>query len=218
MGNRYRIGIADDHTILREGLCAILAGEEEFEVAFEAADGHETLQLTELHRPDVLLLDLTMPRLNGLEAIQEVKRVSPETRILVLTVHNAEEYVYLALKSGADGYLLKGATASELLKATQAVLDGQQYLSSGVLKGVIDGYIDGEGIARGRSAFEELSVRERQILKLIAEGFKTREIAEQLCISPKTVENHRLNLMKKLDLRGVQAVTAYAIKKGLVGP
>jgi DNA-binding NarL/FixJ family response regulator len=218
MGSPHCIGIAEDETILREVLRAILTAEDEFEVVFEAADGREALELAELHHPELLLLDLMMPRMNGLEAIREIKRISPDTRILILTVHKAEDYLFSALKAGADGYILKGATASELLDAIRTVLRGQRYLSSQVLTRVIDGYIDGDGAVRPRSVIEQLSARESEVLKLVAEGYKTREIAEELCISPKTVDNHRFSLMKKLGLRGIQALTAYAIKAGLVDP
>jgi DNA-binding NarL/FixJ family response regulator len=218
MGSPHRVGIAEDETILREVLRAILTGEDEFQVVFEAADGREALQLAELHHPEILLLDLMMPRMNGLEAIREIKRISPDTRILILTVHQREDYLFSALKAGADGYLLKSAGACELRDAIRTVLGGQRYLSSQLLTRVIDGFIDGDGAVRPRSVIEHLSAREREILKLIAEGYKTRQIAEALCISPKTVENHRVNLMKKLGLRGIQALTAYAIKTGLVDP
>ncbi len=216
MAETCRVVVAEDHRILREGLRAILAAEGGLEVVAEAADGREAVRAAESHRPDVMLLDLTMPRMNGLEAIPEIKRVSPQTRILVLTVHKTEEYVHSALKAGAHGYVLKGSSSAELLGAIRSVLDGERHLSAPVLTHVIDRYLEAECANGSGSAFEDLSPREREILKLTAEGNRTREIAEQLCISPRTVENHRLRVMKKLGLQGIPALTAYAIRKGMV--
>jgi DNA-binding NarL/FixJ family response regulator len=154
--------------------------------------------------------------MNGMEAIREIKRESPKTRILVLTVHRAEEYILSAFKAGADGYLLKDSTHAELVMAVRNVLSGKPYISPEVSKKVIEGYLEGRKTLKTRTPWETLTSREREILKLIAEGYKNKEIAKELCISVKTIEKHRANIMEKLDFHNVQALTAFAIEKGLV--
>jgi len=208
--------IAEDHTILRAGLCALFAQRSDLEVVGEAADGREAIRCAEELRPDLMLLDLSMPRTNGLEALQDIKRVSPGTRVLVLTVHKTEDYVFTALKAGADGYVLKDSTATELQLAVRSVLDGERYLAPAIASRVINGYLGSRDEPSPGPSFTELSTREREVLKLIAEGYRNREIGEYLCISPKTVEKHRANLMDKLQLHSVPALTAYAIEKGLI--
>jgi len=216
MSPKYRIVIAEDHTILREGLCSLLSSHPEFEIVGEAEDGREAIQCVEKYKPDLILTDLSMPRMNGMEAIQEIKTRNPQTKVLVLTVHKAEEYILSTLKAGADGYLLKDSTHAELVMAVKKVLSGKPYISSEVSEKVIEGYLEGKKTIKSKTSFETLTSREREILKLIAEGHKNKEIAEELCISVKTVEKHRANLMEKLDLHSIQALTAFAIGKGLV--
>ena len=167
-------------------------------------------------RPDLILMDLSMPRMNGMDAIREIKSRFPETKILVLTIHKTEEYVLLALQSGADAYVLKDASHAELMIAIKSVLGGKPYLSPGISEKVIVGYLEGRKTLKSKSAWETLTRREREILKLIAEGYKNKEIADFLCISVKTVETHRANLMKKLDLHSGSALTAFAMEKGLL--
>lgn len=216
--HRHRLVIADDHTILREGIRALLNACGDLEVVGEAEDGRGAIRCAEEFRPDLMLLDLNMPRTNGLEALQEMKRVSPDTKVLVLTVHKTEDYVFTALQAGADGYVLKDSTASDLIQAVRSVLNGERYLSPAVATTVVSRFLVGAkvGGAPARPAFDELTTREREVLKLLAEGYRTKAIAEYLCISPKTVEKHRANLMDRLNLRSVPALTAYAIEKGLV--
>ena len=216
MALAHRIVLAEDHTILREGLRAILAAEEDLQVVGEAKDGREAIRCAEELRPDLLILDLTMPGMNGLEALGEIKRVSAATRVLVLTVHKTEDYVFAALRAGADGYVLKDSTSAELLLALRSLLAGERYLCAPVATKVVAGYLGSRGAPAARTVFDELSPREREILKLIAEGYRSREIGERLFISLKTVEKHRANLMQKLNLSNVAALTAYAIEKGLV--
>lgn len=216
MKKHSRILIAEDHTILREGLRALLSAEPDFEVVGEAADGRDAIQGVQDMNPDLVLMDLSMPRMNGLEAIRELKKQNPDTKVVALTVHKTEEFIIATLKAGAEGYVLKDATNAELVSAIRNVSQGKRYLSPGVSQTVIEGYLDARNISETKSAGDVLTKREREILKLIAEGYKNREIAEDLCISPKTVEKHRSNLMKKLDLHSASALTAYAIERGLV--
>jgi two-component system response regulator NreC len=216
MSPKYRIVIAEDHTILREGLKSLLSSNPEFEVVGEAEDGREAIRCVEKLKPNLILTDLSMPRMNGMDAIREIKRKSRDTKILVLTVHKTEEYILATLKAGADGYLLKDSTHSELLMAVRHVLSGKHYISPGISDKVLEGYLEGKRTLKTRSSWETLTRREREILKLIAEGYKNKEIADDLCISVKTVEKHRANLMEKLNLHNVQALTTFAIEKGLV--
>ncbi|MFB3884226.1 MAG: response regulator [Thermodesulfobacteriota bacterium] len=216
MEKKFRIVIAEDHTILREGLKSLLSSHPEFEIVAEAEDGREAIRQVEEHKPDLILTDLSMPRMNGMEAIREIKRQCPKTRILVLTVHRAEEYILNTLKAGADGYLLKDSTHTELVMAVRKVLSGKPYISPEVSEKVIEGYLEGRKTLKTRTAWESLTPREREVLKMIAEGYKNKEIAQELCISVKTIEKHRANIMEKLDFHNVQALTAFAIEKGLV--
>ena len=216
MGQKVRIIIAEDHTILREGLRSLLSSNSGFEVVGEAEDGREAVKCVAKFKPDLILTDLSMPKMNGMEAIREIRRESPETKILVLTVHRAEEYILATFRAGADGYLLKDSTHSELVMAVRKVLSGKHYISPEISDKVIDGYLEGKKTLKSRTALDTLTQREREILKLIAVGYKNKEIAEDLCISVKTVEKHRANLMEKLDLHSIQAITTFAIDKGIV--
>lgn len=216
MGDRKRIVIAEDHTILREGLRMLLSSNPEFEVVGEAQDGLEAIKYTENLQPDLVLMDLSMPRMNGIGAIQEIKKHSPATKILVLTVHKTEEYILATLKAGADGYVLKDATHSELMLAIECIFSGKSYLSPGISEKVIEGYLEGRKTVKSTTSWDSLTQREREILKMIAEGYKNKDIADYLCISAKTVEKHRANLMKKLDLHSASSLTAFAMEKGLI--
>jgi len=216
MGNNVRIVLADDHTILREGLRALLSADPDFEIIGEARDGREAVRCVEKLGPDLLLMDLSMPRMSGMDAISEIKKRYPETKIIALTVHKTEEYLLSTLQAGVDGYVLKDATHDELVMAIHNVMAGKRYLSPGISEKVIEGYLDGKEDSLAASSWQKLSQREREVLKLIAEGYKNKEIAEDLCISLKTVEKHRANLMKKLDLHNAAVLTVYAVEKGLV--
>jgi two-component system response regulator NreC len=216
MGLKLRLVIVEDHTILREGLKALLSSSPDFEIAGEAEDGRAAIRLVETVKPDLVLMDLAMPRMNGMEAIQEIKRIAPEIKVVALTVHKSEEYVLATLQAGADGYVLKDATHAELVIAIKSVTAGKRYLSPGVSEKVIEGYLEGKKTIKSQSSWDTLTAREREILKLIAEGYKNKAIADYLYLSVKTVETHRSNLMKKLDLHDVSALTAFAIEKGLI--
>ena len=216
MVNKLNIVLADDHTILREGLRALLSANANFKVVGEARDGREAVRCVEKLGPDLILMDLSMPRMSGMDAIREIKKRYPKTKIIALTVHKTEEYLLTTLQAGANGYVLKDATHDELILAIKNVMGGKSYLSPGVSEKVIEGYLKGKESTGSLSSWETLSQREREVLKLIAEGYKNKEIAEDMCISLKTVEKHRANLMKKLDLHNAAALTVYAVEKGLV--
>lgn len=216
MGNKRRILIAEDHTILREGLRMLLTSSSNFEVCGEAKDGLEAIRLGDHLKPDLILMDLSMPRMNGMAAIEAIKKSCPGTKILVLTVHKTEEYILATLKAGADGYVLKDATHRELMLAIECVLSGKLYLASSVSEKVIEGYLEGKKTLKTQSAWEALTQREREILKMVAEGYKNKDIADYLYISPKTVEKHRANLMKKLNLHSATELTVFAMEKGLL--
>lgn len=221
MKRPYRIVIAEDHRIVREGLRSLLSANPDFEIAGEAEDGLDAVKCAEKLAPDLILMDLSMPRMDGLEAIAEIKSRFPNIKILVLTVHQAEEYVFESLKAGADGYLLKGTTYTELNLAIENVLAGNPYLSPGIAGTLVAGYLEGKALSGdteydASTGWNSLTRRERQILKLVAEGNKNKDIAKYLCISIKTVEKHRSNLMKKLDLHNASEITSFAMGKGLV--
>lgn len=216
MKEPYRIVLAEDHTILREGLRALLSSRPHFQIVGEAEDGRDAIRCVGENHPDLILMDLSMPKMNGLEAIKEIKKQNPDTRVIVLTVHKTEEYILAALQAGADGYVLKDATHMELEMAISNVLKGKRFLSPGISEKIIGGYLEGRTAVKTKSAWDTLTQREREILKLIAEGNKNKEIADYLCISLKTVEKHRTNLMKKLDLHNVASLTAFAMEKGLI--
>jgi two-component system, NarL family, response regulator NreC len=213
---RTRIVLVEDHRILREGLRALFAGEPDLELAGEATDGLEAIQRVRELQPDLLILDLSMPRMDGLAALKEIKRVAPKTRVLVLTAHRNEEYIFRAIDYGADGYLLKDASAPELMLAVRSVLAGERYLSAAVATQVVAALVHRKGAAAPRTALDTLSEREREVLKLVAEGYRSRVIGELLNISEKTVEKHRANLMRKLGVNSASALTALAIDTGLV--
>ena len=216
MQRKINIVLAEDHTILREGLKALLSADPKFKIIGEAEDGREAVRCAEKMNPDLMLMDLSMPRMSGMEAIREIKRRYPGVKVIALTVHKTEEYLHTTLQAGADGYVLKDATHAELVLAIKNVMKGKFYLSPGVSEKVIEGYLEGKEGTVPDSPWETLSQREREVLKMIAEGYKNKEIAEDLCISLKTVEKHRANLMKKLDLHNAAALTVYAMQKGLV--
>jgi len=216
MHSKVRIVIAEDHIIVRDGLKALISANPLFEIVGEAKDGVEAIQIVNQLKPDIILMDLTMPRLNGMDAISEIKSISTETKVLILTVHKIEEYVRASLQAGADGYLLKKSSREELMNAIYHVISGESYLDPGISDKIINGYLNGKTDGSVKSRLCSLTTREREVLKLIAEGYKNSEIAEYFCISLNTVEAHRGNLMKKLDLHNVAALTAYAINQGLI--
>jgi len=213
---KHRLFIAEDHAILRDGLRSLFSTEPDLEVVGYAEDGQAAIQQVNTLEPDLILMDLSMPRMNGTEAIGAIKKRRPEIKIVALTVHKAEEYVRAALDAGADGYVLKDDSQQELLTAIRSVLMGNSYLSPGVCDKVVSGFLGRGSAPLEARSWSMLTEREREVIKLVAEGYKNREIAAFLSVSIKTVEKHRSNLMKKLDLHNASALTAYAIENGLV--
>ena len=213
---KIRVFLADDHTILREGLKYLLKEEVEIEVVGEAENGHRLLKEVKETTPDVVVVDITMPVLGGLEATQQLKKLLPKAKILILTMHTDEEYVHQAFKLGASGYLVKKAATQDLVSAIKAVHRGETYISPAVSERVVREFVRSTRLSPKPSFPDKLTFRERQILKLIAEGWPSKKIAEHLHISTRTVETHRANIMQKLKLHKVADLVKYAIRRGLV--
>jgi DNA-binding NarL/FixJ family response regulator len=213
---KRKIVIAEDQTIVRQGLRSLLESEDNIEVVAEAGNGLETIKCVEQYAPDLVLLDLAMPKMSGLSALKDIKERFKKTKILVLTFHTSEEYILEAFGNGADGYCLKNDTHSELLNAINSLLAGKSYISPSVSGKVLEGYLAGRQILKKETAWESLTKREKEVLQLVGEGYSSVEIGKMLSISPKTVDKHRSNIMNKLNLHSASALTAYAIEKGLV--
>ncbi len=214
---KSRILVAEDNTLLREGLCLMINSDDSLETAAEAENGLEAVKKAAKHNPDLVMIDLSMPKMDGLSAIKEIKRQSPETKILALTIHDSDDFILECFNAGVQGYCLKDATQDELLKAIHVVLSGKTYINPGIADKVLTGYIEGKRTLKEETAWDTLTQREREILKLVGEGHTSKQIADILHISPKTVERHRSNIMTKLDIHNVSELTALAIEKGLVG-
>lgn len=213
-----RIVVVDDHAIMRDGLTAMLGNEDDLEVVGTAEDGRAAIDVVDHSEPDLVLIDLSMPRTDGAHAISVIKRRHPDIRVVVLTFHKEDAHIHAALEAGADAYVLKDDGRTELLTALRHVAAGRSYLSPAICDRVMSGYVragEPQNQAQGPS-WEVLTGREREVLKLVAEGYTTRRIANYLCLSPKTVEKHRTNMMRKLGLHNVSAVTTYAIENGFL--
>ena len=207
--------IVEDHTLLREGLSTIIASDPDLEVIGGADNGLDAVRQAVALKPDLILMDINMPVMNGTEALIDIKKRVPSIKIVMLTAHKAEEYIRDCLQSGADGYVLKHATREELMMAIHKVLNGKTYLSQEVSEQILSGY-KGKANPYAQSAWQSLSAREREVLKLVAEGNTNKGISALICVSIKTVEKHRSNLMKKLNVHNSAALTAFAIEKGLL--
>ncbi len=212
---KKRIVIAEGHTILREGLKMLLSTNPEIAVVGEAQNGLDAIRSVKSQMPDLVLIDISLPKLDGTRAIKEIKKCNPSTKVLVLTIHKTEDHILGALRNGADGYILKEATYEELSIAIEDVFAGRSYISPAISEKVIEGYLDGRRNLKSATSWDALTPRERQILKMVAHGNRNKQIACNLSISVKTVEKHRANLMKKLDLHSASSLTAFAIEKGL---
>ena len=215
MMKKLRVLLAEDHTIVRQGIAALLGAESDMEVVGEASNGLEAIELAKQIVPDVVLMDIGMRHLNGLEATREIKRLIPATKILILTMHDSEEWIFQILKAGASGYLIKDSAMTDLTLALRAVCQGDSYLSPSISKMVIEEYIRKAESGEKRRVENLLSGRETEILQRIAEGNSIPEISNALCISKKTVEAHKTHIMEKLNIRDKVGLIKYAIRTGL---
>ena len=207
-----RLLLADDHSLVRQGLKALLE-RQGFQVASEASDGQEAVRLAAKVQPEVAILDISMPLLNGLDAARELLKSSPKTKVVLLTQHDEDHYVTEALRAGAKGYVLKSQAADDLVHAIREVCSGAVYLSPSISRAVVDAYL-----SRTYVSTDPLSARERQVLQLVGEGKSTKDVAAQLGISVKTAESHRARLMRKLDIHETASLVRYAIRRGLIQP
>jgi two-component system, NarL family, response regulator NreC len=219
---KTRIIIADDHSVVRSGLRLLLQSSPDFTVIAEAEDGEEAVALVDRHKPDVVIMDISMPKLNGIEATGIMKQNDPDMKIIILTVHEDEEYVYQMLRAGASGYVLKSAGKKEIFAAIESALSGERFFSPGISKLIIEGFIkrDKEQLQAQEQmqthSKQQLTKREIEVLQYIAQGFTNRKIAEALFLSIRTINTHRTNLMQKLDIHDTARLVRYAIETGLV--
>lgn len=215
---RSKILIADDHSIVRDGLKNLVRGSQELSLVGEAADGETAVRLASLKMPDLAILDISMPKLNGIEATRLIKQQHPEMKILILTIHEDEEYVYQIIRAGADGYMIKNAEKKEILAAIRAVLHEEPFFSPGISRLIIEKFIKKakEQDRRVSSTDDNLTGREREVLELIAQGQTSRQIAQKLFLSLSTVNTHRANLMQKLNIHDTAGLVRYAVQHGMV--
>jgi two-component system, NarL family, response regulator NreC len=210
------IVLADDHPVVRKGLRALLESESDLTVIGEASDGLSAVEVTERKTPDVLLVDVIMPGLTGLEVVRQVKQRLPQVRSIVFSMHASVAYINEAFKNGACGYVLKGADANEMVEAVHAVAAGRRYISPAVSERMVEAYLERGQEFTARDPYDELTTREREVLQLVAEGRTNAEIADRLFISPRTVEIHRAHVMRKLSLKTPSDLVRFAIRKGLI--
>ena len=213
---KVRILLGDDHILMRQGLRKILEEQADWEVVAEASDGRDAVRQASSVRPDIAILDIGMPLLNGIEATRQIVRKFPDIRVLMLSMHSAEAYIIQALKAGARGYLLKDAADVELIRGVMAVANGKSYFSPAVSKVMLDDYVKHlaeRGIA---DRFDSLSEREREVFQLVAEGHTNKEIADLLYVSPVTVETHRAHILQKLDVHNMAELVLYAVRRGVI--
>ena len=208
--------LADDHTILRAGLRMMLNAQPDFEVVGEAQDGRQAIQEAQRLQPDVILMDITMPDMNGIEATRQIKKLLPETKVLILTMHEHDEYVFQALRAGASGYMLKEAADTDLISALRVIQNGQFYLSPTAQSVMVGDYLQRVRTGEEKDSYSSLTEREREILKLVAEGYTNNKIAERLIISTKTVDTHITHVMDKLNLHSRAELVKYAMRRGLL--
>ncbi|HSM47333.1 MAG TPA: response regulator transcription factor [Draconibacterium sp.] len=211
---KIKVLLVDDHQLFREGIATLLSSAENIEVIAQAEDGTDALEKVKYCKPDVVLLDIAMPRMNGIEATKKIKSLYPEVKIITLSMHSDKQYVKGVLEAGADGYLLKNCTYRQLTDAIQSVYDGKKYLSQDITEMVINGYLSPSGT--NESEYDKLSEREKEIFMMFALGKSTREISDQLFISVKTVNTHKQNVLTKLKLMSNAELVKYALKNGLI--
>jgi two-component system, NarL family, response regulator NreC len=213
---KTRILLADDHKLMRRGLKALIEQQPDLSIVGEADDGRQAVALTATLKPDLLVMDIGMPNLNGIEAAHQITQANPTTAIVILSMHSDESYVLRALKAGAKGYLLKDSAESDLIRAVHAVAGGKSFFSPAVSKVLLDDYVRKLQRSGAEDAYDLLTPREREILQLIAEGKSNKDVANLLNLSVYTVETHRANIMEKLNLRGIPELILYAVRKGII--
>lgn len=213
---KIRVLVTDDHAIVRDGVSALLALTGDIEAIGEASNGRQALEMVRELRPDVVLMDIVMPLMDGLEATRRIRKEFPETRVIVLTQYEDREYVFPVIEAGASGFVSKAAAASELTSAIRSVYHGDSFLSPSIARLLVEDYRQTTTEGRRRDTSEQLTDREREILKLLAEGHSTKEIAGMLVLSPKTVDRHKTNLMSKLDIHSRLDLFKYAVRKGII--
>lgn len=216
--DKISVMIADDHAIVREGITKLLNTQQDIEIVAEAYDGLDAVSKVKQYRPDVLVLDISMPRMNGLEAVRLLSEEVPETQVVILSMHDKESYAKQVLDAGAQAYVLKGAQSSELLAAIRAASEGHFYLSHEMQSGMIDAYLDKPRKKEPSEAYALLSPRERQVFQLIVDGQSSNRISQILCVSNKTIEKHRANIVRKLGISNPVDMLKYAVKIGVVDP
>jgi DNA-binding NarL/FixJ family response regulator len=217
MNNRtITIFLADDHTIVRQGLAKLLEGEPNFKVVGEAENGREAVVKVEKLQPDVVLMDIAMPMMNGIEATRQIRRSCPQTKIIILSMHSHDRYISELFSLGASGYLLKSSTGTDIINAVHTALKGSTYLSPSISDKVIEDYLSLKKKSHQDDLYNRLSNREREVFQMIAEGRSTRKIAEILCVSPSTVKTHRSNIMEKLEMDNISQLIQFAIHLGIV--
>ena len=214
---KMKVLITDDHAIVREGLQAVLSVQPDVEILGEATNGEEAVSKARELQPDIVLMDITMPGMNGLEATRLIKKENPEMKILVLTMHEEDDYFYRILEAGASGYFIKGGSFTELLSALRAVWHGDVFIYPSMAKKLLSNYLEGVKSGQEVEKYKKLTDREREILRLVADGKTNQEVAEQLFISPTTVQTHRAHMMAKLGLHNRTELIKYAIRHGFVG-
>jgi len=213
--SKITVVVAEDHTIVRKGICSLIDGKADIQVVGEAEDGRDAIDKVTALQPDVVIMDIAMPHLNGLEATRQIKKMFPQIKILALTMYTNEEYILQILQAGASGYVIKQAAPAELISAIHAIYRGDSFLSPSISKTIIDEYLR-HTTPNTPAEHEKLTDREREVLQLIAEGCSNREIASKLHVSVKTVGVHRTNLMEKLEIHNVTDLVKYALRKGII--
>jgi len=213
---KIRVLVVDDHTIVRDGICALLALAGDIDVVGEATNGNEALKLIEKLQPDVVLMDVSMPIMGGLEATRRISKEYPNTRVLIITQHDDKEYVFPVIEAGASGLISKAGASSELAAGIRAVYHGDSFLSPSVARVLVENYQNTAGERSQQDPYKKLTEREREVLKLLAEGYRTQEIADMLVITPKTVEGHKTGLMAKLGIHNKIDLVKYALRKGII--
>ena len=215
MGKTIRILLADDHTIVRQGLEKLLEVEPEFRIVGQARNGREAVEMALELTPDVILMDIAMPRLNGIEATRQVKKQLPAAKVVILSMHSHAHYISELFDAGISGYLVKDSTGTDIVDAIHAAVRGETYLSPSISKKLVDDYLSLKSGTRKEDLYNTLSNREREVFQMIAEGMSTKEIADTLCISPSTVKTHRVNIMDKLQIDSLPKLFQFAAKLGL---